>query len=427
MERYAPFYPEPRLLTDYLGGDGRIFWIRPQQIVETLRRLDREVRQLFADSVRAGEPVPAPEQICASHQDLITLAELVPTLYLSDINWTGKTAPLEALLAPVSEAEAAVRTGPAKSAGPPPGLPPELQEDFGTWEETAAAPPPTPLVQVAPTAPVAPRVESRDFDESLPPRVRRVEVHATSPYAGNINELRRDLQKRIRSGQRVHIFCDNEGQAERLREILDEIADDLDFPVGELQSGFVLPTLGLGVVVLTDREIFHRYRKRQAPEVPRQPGDLGVRRSAADRRLRGARQLRHRPLSGHQEHPGRSQPDGLSRAVVRRRRQDLRHRRSDQHGREVRWQGRRPSGVTKLGGTSGRAPRRRRKPRSRIWRKSSLELAAIRSSRKGTPTAAIRICSKSSKPPSSTTRRPTEGPRSPTSSATWNARRRWTG
>jgi len=40
------------------------------------------------------------------------------------------------------------------------------------------------------------------------------------------------------------------------------VADDLDFPVGELQAGFVLPALGEGVIVLTDREIFQRYRKR---------------------------------------------------------------------------------------------------------------------------------------------------------------------
>jgi transcription-repair coupling factor (superfamily II helicase) len=89
-------------------------------------------------------------------------------------------------------------------------------------------------------------------------------VHATTPYAGNVAELQRDLARRLLLGQRIHVFCDNEGQAQRLGEILDEVADRIDFPVGELRAGFILPSAGrAGVVVLTDHEIFHRYRKRQ--------------------------------------------------------------------------------------------------------------------------------------------------------------------
>ncbi len=53
------------------------------------------------------------------------------------------------------------------------------------------------------------------------------------------------------------ILCDNEGQRERLEELLEEGRSRASLAVGALEGGFVLPTLR----VLTDHEIFRRARR----------------------------------------------------------------------------------------------------------------------------------------------------------------------
>src|SRR5690606_4305003 len=56
------------------------------------------------------------------------------------------------------------------------------------------------------------------------------------------------------------ILCDNEGQRERLDELLDEGGfrpEGVTLAVGALDGGFVMPTLR----VLTDHEIFRRARR----------------------------------------------------------------------------------------------------------------------------------------------------------------------
>src|SRR5207247_11237531 len=55
------------------------------------------------------------------------------------------------------------------------------------------------------------------------------------------------------------ILCDNEGQLERLEELLG--ADRATLVVGALDAGFVLP----GLRVLTDHEIFRRARRLRRP------------------------------------------------------------------------------------------------------------------------------------------------------------------
>ena len=272
MERFAPYYSTRALLTDYFEPRAKLVWMRPQQIVEQMQRLDREIHQQFDECVRAGNPVPQPQQVFASNEDVATLADLLPSLYVSDVHWAGTKAPLAALrrqretsTRPASTRAAGAATTPAAAAHPSRiEVPPELLEDVG---EIPAAP--EPVIMASEGGELEREEPAADEDapgEALgpPPRVERCEVHATTPYAGNIAELQRDLARRLLLGQKIHIFCDNEGQAQRLGEILDEVADRLDFPVGELRAGFVLPTAGrAGIVVLTDHEIFHRYRKRQ--------------------------------------------------------------------------------------------------------------------------------------------------------------------
>ncbi len=76
--------------------------------------------------------------------------------------------------------------------------------------------------------------------------------------------VERDLERltRLVAGRPTLILCDNEGQLERLEELLSqggerELPARLTLAIGALQGGFQLPDL----VVLTDHEIFRRLRR----------------------------------------------------------------------------------------------------------------------------------------------------------------------
>ena len=74
------------------------------------------------------------------------------------------------------------------------------------------------------------------------------------------------------------ILCDNEGQRERLEELLDPSPAHATLVVGALDGGFVLP----GLRVLTDHEIFRRARRLRRPRRYREATA-----TAATRALRG--------------------------------------------------------------------------------------------------------------------------------------------
>jgi len=87
-----------------------------------------------------------------------------------------------------------------------------------------------------------------------------------------VNRDMRALQRLVRAGPTL-ILCDNEGQLERLEEILggDEgrgarLPERLTLALGSLQGGFTLPTLA----VLTDHEVFRRARRIRRPRRFRQ-------------------------------------------------------------------------------------------------------------------------------------------------------------
>ena len=64
-------------------------------------------------------------------------------------------------------------------------------------------------------------------------------------------------------GWRVHIFCNNEGEIERLNEIIPAVeTDPLKFTIGTLARGFIFPEAK--VAVLSDAELFGRYRNNRA-------------------------------------------------------------------------------------------------------------------------------------------------------------------
>ncbi len=86
-------------------------------------------------------------------------------------------------------------------------------------------------------------------------------TEASGVYHGAMDLLRSRLAEWTANGARIVVVCDNEGQAERLREILGTDAREVELAVGAIHAGFILPDLPL--VVLTDAEIFNRYRKRR--------------------------------------------------------------------------------------------------------------------------------------------------------------------
>jgi transcription-repair coupling factor (superfamily II helicase) len=73
------------------------------------------------------------------------------------------------------------------------------------------------------------------------------------------------LKRLLRDGMPTVILCDNEGQAERLDELLGEggAAPSAALSIGVLDGGFVLPPAGTvpGLRILTDHEIFRRERR----------------------------------------------------------------------------------------------------------------------------------------------------------------------
>ena len=94
---------------------------------------------------------------------------------------------------------------------------------------------------------------------------RPVAVRCSPPESfGRKIELWRDYLGRLRSdGAEVVIFCDNEGQQQRLRELLTEEGVEVGLELGVLSAGFVLEDAGLAV--LTDHEFFGRPRRRTRP------------------------------------------------------------------------------------------------------------------------------------------------------------------
>ena len=83
-----------------------------------------------------------------------------------------------------------------------------------------------------------------------------------------VDELKRErffgqLREWRESGWRVHIFCNNEGEIERLRDLVPPVEEEaLRYTVGTLARGFVFPAAK--IAVLSDAELFGRYRNTRA-------------------------------------------------------------------------------------------------------------------------------------------------------------------
>ncbi len=85
-------------------------------------------------------------------------------------------------------------------------------------------------------------------------------IRTQEPGGGELKRLRQGLAEYSRDGYQTFILCDNSGQAKRLGELLEGRPESLEISVGALHGGFIFP--GSGLAVLTDHQIFNRYRQR---------------------------------------------------------------------------------------------------------------------------------------------------------------------
>jgi transcription-repair coupling factor (superfamily II helicase) len=106
-----------------------------------------------------------------------------------------------------------------------------------------------------------PRIESSLTAQAadLPDAVA-VDARPQPGFGRKLDLLRGELRRLAALGFERIIVCDNRGQADRLEEILGDGLASIE--VGSVVAGFVLPAARLAV--LTDHEIFARYRRRAA-------------------------------------------------------------------------------------------------------------------------------------------------------------------
>jgi transcription-repair coupling factor (superfamily II helicase) len=78
-------------------------------------------------------------------------------------------------------------------------------------------------------------------------------------YRRNLGGLVIDVRKELARGSRVYFFCASTFQRERAEELLEDVAMEIDFPLGGLSSGFRWP--GAGVFFLSEEEVFGRYHR----------------------------------------------------------------------------------------------------------------------------------------------------------------------
>jgi len=94
-----------------------------------------------------------------------------------------------------------------------------------------------------------------------------LDFRSPESFGGSLKVLNSVIEEALEENYEVHILCDNIGQAERLEEVVP--ADAVTIGVGGLRKGFVFPEARLKV--LTDHEIFGRYRRK--PRYPRFRGE----------------------------------------------------------------------------------------------------------------------------------------------------------
>ncbi|MBW3572679.1 MAG: transcription-repair coupling factor, partial [Gemmatimonadetes bacterium] len=93
--------------------------------------------------------------------------------------------------------------------------------------------------------------------------VARFRALPPEPIDRDMGRLGEVLKGGAARGERALILCDNQGQLERLQELLDElkVARTVELGIGSIGGGFVLADAEPPTRVLTDHEIFRRSRR----------------------------------------------------------------------------------------------------------------------------------------------------------------------
>jgi len=135
-----------------------------------------------------------------------------------------------------------------------------------------------------------PNLSLSELPEPKKPDHEDFVVRSVERFSGNLDTLAEELNGLVVPNDRVAVVCQNEGERDRLQELLSEGplagVPDLDFPLGSLTRGFEMDDIRMAFVA--HHEIFHRYqgqlrptrrRKKSAPVedwLDLEPGDLVV-------------------------------------------------------------------------------------------------------------------------------------------------------
>jgi transcription-repair coupling factor (superfamily II helicase) len=100
-------------------------------------------------------------------------------------------------------------------------------------------------------------------EEKAPDEIVRIGIQPVEPFMSNLELLGARVEKLHQDNFKIFLFCDNQGQKERLNEIIDgQTKNFSEIAVAGLHSGFIFPEASL--CAITEREIFAREKRRRA-------------------------------------------------------------------------------------------------------------------------------------------------------------------
>lgn len=95
-------------------------------------------------------------------------------------------------------------------------------------------------------------------------------VKSVDNFPQHIQEITRELSKVIESNDRTVVFCHNEAEEQRFREIINDSGtkrdNRLELRIGHLHGGFQFSDIQ--IAILAHHEIFHRYQQRRESKKP---------------------------------------------------------------------------------------------------------------------------------------------------------------
>ena len=95
-----------------------------------------------------------------------------------------------------------------------------------------------------------------------PPATDLIEfdIISSRQYRGSLDDLKKDVESFAQEGIQSCIVCDNSGQEERLKELLEDVTVSIRYAVAHLSGG--MTDHSSSFALFTDHEIFSRYRRQ---------------------------------------------------------------------------------------------------------------------------------------------------------------------